>query len=104
MSYDVVCPNSKTGDLARLELLVATADERLPDWVEIRMGKSGECWAYNTTPKQNHKHWYSPEWHLIANVRSRPLGKGKKRWGWKTFCITKRLAEEVTATSNATTE
>jgi hypothetical protein len=93
MNYDIVCPNSKTGDLARLEKLVATANELLPDWVEIRMDRCGKCYAYRIPTA----------WIVHMGLSFRFLGKGKKRWGWKTFWITRHVTEEVTA-ENATTE
>ena len=96
--YELVC-TGEYNDLVLIEKMVERADAALPNWSEIRMEKSGNCFAFTAPPKRRSEDWW------LGNIDDDAdfVGMGKKRWGWKTFCIIRYVTEEVTA-ENATTE
>ena len=62
--------------------MVSMADKELPDgWTEIRMDKSGNCYAYDIAPTCGGSTWGNGEGIMEY------VGVGRLDWNWETFGI-----------------
>ena len=81
--YELICEDGLYEDLVLADKMVSKADKELPDgWAEIRMDKSGNCFAYDTAPERGEVAW----WNSDKN-RMEPVGAGRLDWNWETFGI-----------------
>jgi len=83
--YTIKC--SETGNKEELVTLcldmISKADEALPKWTEIRMDKSGNCFAYDTAIERGELAW----WGFSDNEEFKRVGFGMLDWNWEIFGI-----------------
>jgi hypothetical protein len=97
--YEVTCENIEDNDLG-FEMMVNKADKAFPDgWAEIRMDKSGRCYAYTSPPQRRTIAW----WGFSDNAEFVKVGKGRLEWNWQTFGII-RTPEAKPAKTSLTPE
>ena len=82
--YELVCEDGLYTDLVLVDKMVRKADKELPDgWAEIRMDKSGRCFAYTSPPERRGAVW----WGKGDNVEGKNVGMGRTDWNWEIFSI-----------------
>jgi hypothetical protein len=82
--YELICEDGLYTDLVLADKMVSRADKAFPDgWAEIRMDKSGRCYAYTSPPQRRTIAW----WGFGDNAELKMVGKGRLDWNWEIFGI-----------------